>query len=154
MHSNGWTNASLILMVLVVGCGPKTPLGSKPKEVASEDAHAHGSGPHGGTIADWGGGKFHVEFTVDHGKKETTVYILGDDARTPDPVSAAKLLVSINDPQFQVDLEPKPLDGEVEGSSSRFIGTHVNLGKIQEFAGTISGEVDGKPFAGDFKEEP
>jgi hypothetical protein len=32
--------------------------------------HEHGAGPHGGTLADWGGGKYHVEFTVDHDAKE------------------------------------------------------------------------------------
>jgi hypothetical protein len=69
-------------------------------------------------------------------------------------VKAAKLLLSINDPSFQVDLLPQPLSGESEGSSSRFVGQHDNLGKVQEFAGTISGEADGTPDAGDFKEEP
>ena len=63
-------------------------------------------------------------------------------------------MLSINDPQFQLELLPKPLEGEDEGLSSCFSGTHENLGKVQEFAGTISGEVDGKPYAGDFKEEP
>ena len=94
------------------------------------------------------------EFTVDHGKKEATVYILGGDAKSPAPIKAEKLLLSINDPQFQVDLAAQPLKGEAAGSSSRFVGTHDNLGKVQEFAGTISGEADGKPYAGDFKEEP
>ena len=32
----------------------------------SQEGHAHGAGPHNGTLADWGGGKFQVEFTVDH----------------------------------------------------------------------------------------
>lgn len=30
----------------------------------------------------------------------------------------------------------------------------VKLGVVQEFAGTISGEVDGTPYVADFKEEP
>ncbi|MCO8123365.1 hypothetical protein NHH03_16565 [Stieleria sp. TO1_6] len=36
--------------------------------------HGHRAGPHDGTIADWGGGKYHVEFTVDHGKTQATAY--------------------------------------------------------------------------------
>jgi hypothetical protein len=147
---------SLLLVVLVLGCGPKAtpPANNKPAPAMSSDAHTHGSGPHGGTIADWGGGKYHIEFTVDHDKKEAAIYILGGDAKTPAPVKAEKLLVSINDPQFQVELLPIPLDGEAEGSSSRFVGTDDHLGVVQEFAGTISGEVDGKPYAGDFQEKP
>src|SRR5690242_5939430 len=45
----------------------------------------HGSGPHGGTVTEWGDGNYHVEFTVDHDKKEAVVYILGGDAKTPAP---------------------------------------------------------------------
>ena len=29
--------------------------------------------------------------------------------------------------------------------------THDNLGKVQEFAGTITGDVEGTPYTGDFK---
>jgi hypothetical protein len=34
------------------------------------------------------------------------------------------------------------------------VGTHDSLGVVQEFSGTISGEIDGTPYSGDFKEEP
>jgi hypothetical protein len=33
-------------------------------------------------------------------------------------------------------------------------GTHESLGIVREFAGTISGAVDGTPFAGEFAEQP
>ena len=46
-----------------------------------------------------------------------------------------------------------PMDGEPKGRSSRYVGTHDNLGKVQEFEGTLTGLVDGKPYSGDFKEE-
>jgi Txe/YoeB family toxin of Txe-Axe toxin-antitoxin module len=110
--------------------------------------------PNGGAIADWGGGKYHVEFTVDHDKKQATVYILDNDAKSPAPVKASELVLSVNDPVFEVELKPEPLEGETGGVSSRFVGQHDNLGTVREFAGTISGEVDGTPYAGDFKEEP
>ena len=32
------------------------------------------------------------------------------------------------------------------------MATHANFGTQQEFEGTVSGEVDGKPYLGDFKE--
>jgi len=139
----------------VAGCGTNssTEKNKSSADSKASDEHSHGSGPHGGTVADWGGGKFHVEFTVDHPNKEATIYVLGGDAKSAAPIKSAKLLLSINDPSFQVELTPQPLEGE-KGSSSRFVGRHDNLGKVQEFAGTISGEVEGTPFAGDFKEEP
>src|SRR5262249_21562676 len=108
----------------------------------------------GGVLFDLGGGTYHAEFTVDHPKQEATVYILGSDAKTAAPIKADKLLLSINEPPFQVDLKAVPLDGEPKGVSSRFISKHERLGKEQEFAGTVSGEIDGTPDAGDFKEEP
>lgn len=118
----------------------------------AEHGHAHGAGPHGGAVADWGGGKYHVEFTVDHDQKEATVYILSGDEKTPAPVKADKLLLTIKQPSFQVELMPAPQKGEIEGAS-RFVGTDEKLGVVQEFAGTISGEVEGTPYAGDFAEE-
>ncbi len=151
-----------------VGCGgdadPKqAPQLDAPKAAAKPDdhghshshghSHGHGAGPHDGTLADWGGGKFHVEFTVDHDKQEATVFVLGGDEKTATPIKASTILLSINDPKFQVELAAAPLEGEPEGSSSRFVGKHESLGKVQEFAGTISGEVEGTPYVGDFKEE-
>lgn len=155
----------LLTLTLSLGCGeaekpapaPSTPTAATSAKDDHGHKHAgHGAGPHDGTLADWGGGKYHVEFTVDHDKQEATVYILGDDEKTATPIKAAdgKILLTIKEPEFQVELSTSPLDGEAEGTSSRFVGKHENLGKVQEFAGTISGEVDGTPFTGDFKEEP
>ena len=144
-----------LLTLLLVGCGSKpaaTP-SKTPMAKSTETGHRHGAGPHGGTIAEWGGGKYHIEFTVDHEKKESAVYVLGDDAKTPAPIKAEKLLLTINAPSIQMDLAAQPLDGEKEGESSRFVGKHDSLGKVQKFAGSVTTEVDGTPYAGDFKEE-
>jgi hypothetical protein len=54
----------------------------------------------------------------------------------------------------ELDLAAMPLEGEAEGTSSRFVGTHDTIGIVKEFAGTISGEIEGTPYTGDFKEEP
>jgi len=141
------------------GCGPTPAPAPAPQNpsVSKDHGHdhpAHGTGPHGGTLTDWGGGAYHVEFTVDHDKQEAVVYILGSDEKSSVAVKASKVTLSINDPAFQLDLAAQPFEGEAEGLSSRFVGQHENLGKVQEFAGTISGEVDGTPYSGDFKEEP
>ena len=157
----------LFTLTLAVGCGggdqpapkPSTPTPAVSTPAKDDHGHkhaAHGEGPHEGVVADWGGGKFHVEFIVDHDKQEATVYVLGDDEKTAAPIKAAdgKILLTIKQPSFQVELTAMPLDGEAEGTASRFVGKHENLGKVQELAGSISGEVEGTPYAGDFKEEP
>jgi hypothetical protein len=141
--------------LLIAGCGsqpPATAPPAAPSAEASHDDHDHGAGPHGGTIAERGGGAYHIEFTVDHDKQESAVYVLGGDAKTPAPIKAEKLLLTINEPAFQVDLLAQPLEGEADGASSRFVGQHESLGKVQEFAGSVTAEIEGTPYAGDFKE--
>lgn len=152
-----------LVLGVTSGCGssnptPKPnvkPAPSPSKPSPDKPVHAaHGAGPHGGTLTDWGGGKYHVEFTVDHDKKETVVYVLGADEKTPVPIKAEKITVSIDDPASEIEAKAQPLEGETDGASSRFVGTHETLGIVKEYAGTISGEIDGTPYSGDFKEEP
>jgi hypothetical protein len=143
--------------IVVAGCetkAPPVPVVAPPTVQPAEPHGAHGAGPHGGTLADWGGGKYHVEFTVDHDKKQTVIYVLGNDEKTATPIKAGKIMVSIIDPASEIEAIAQPQDGETDGMSSRFVGTHDNLGKVQEYAGTISGEIDGTPYTGDFKELP
>lgn len=164
--------ATLVLAAsfAIAGCEKAPPTTVPAPSVTAKDDHGHahgpngehapheghGAGPHEGTLADWGGGKYHVEFTVDHDKKESAVYVLGGDEKTPAPVktSDGSLLLTITEPAFQVTLKAAPLDGEADGASSRYVGQHDSLGIVREFSGSISGEVDGTPYAGDFKEEP
>jgi hypothetical protein len=134
---------------------PSTPVDSGHAEHNHADGHHdHGAGPHDGTLSDWGGGKYHVEFTVDHDKKESIVYVLDGDENSSFPIQVDMLLLSIEDPEFQVELKAKPLEGEPKGRSSRFVGTHDSLGIVKEFQGTISGKVDGTPYFGKFQEKP
>ncbi len=158
--------AALLSISLMVGCGDKAAVQpssqrsetsssteAKPSDSHKVEGHAHGAGPHGGTIADWGGGKYHVEFIVDHDKKEATAYVFGNDEKTPEPITAESILLTIKEPQLQVDLLPVPLDGESDGKSSRFIGTHDGLATVMEYEGTMSAAVDGTPYAGNFMQE-
>jgi len=119
----------------------------------STEGHAYGVGPHEGTVADWGGGEYHVEFTVDHEKQQATVYIFGSDEKTPAPIDATTIELSIKAPDMQVTLQASPQESDPAGKASRFIGTHEKLGVVQEYAGTMTGVVDGTPYSGDFKEE-
>jgi hypothetical protein len=105
-------------------------------------------------LTDWGGGAYHVEFAVDHESKEAAVYILASDEKSPAPIRADKIQLWISDPMTEMELLANPLEGEAEGTSSRFVGTHETIGIVREFSGTISGVVDGTPYTGDFKEEP
>lgn len=149
-----WITSVLAVCTLTMfGCGEKTtPAPTTTAPTASTGGHSHGEGPHGGAVADWGGGAYHVEFTVDHDMKEATVYVLGSDGKTSKPIKAEKITLSIDDPAFQVDLAAKPQDGEPAGLSSRFVGQHENLGIVREFAGSITGELDGTPYAAEFAE--
>ena len=160
--------AILASAIYAVGCSQAPAPARAPAKAAAAKAsahghshahdhhHDHGSGPHDGTLADWGGGKYHVEFTVDHDKKEAVIYVLGRDEKTAAPVKTAdrKLLLTIREPAFQVELAARPLAGEGDGTSSCYGGSHESLGIVREFAGTISGAVDGTPFAGEFAEQP
>jgi len=165
--SGGILAIGLALLVSGAGCNkaepePKKPIPAKPLTTAEDSrksepagAHAHGTGPHDGTLADWGGGKYHVEFTVDHPAKRATVYILGSDEKSAAPIAAdAALTLAISDPEIEVELKADPQDGDPEGKSSRFVGEHEKLATVREFSGTISGAVEGTPYAGDFKELP
>ncbi len=154
-------------LLFVIGCNRpgsstvKTDKAAKgAKEVAKGDPHEHGAGPHGGAVGDWGGGKYHIEFTVDHDKQEATVYILDSDEKTPTPIKAkdGQLSLSIkglkNNDEYGVTLKADPQKTDPEGKSSRFVGKDARLGVEQEYSGTVTGEVNGTPYTGDFKEEP
>jgi hypothetical protein len=160
-------NLCVVCLVGFVGCkqeAASTPTTPSPA-TADDGGHmhadgtehashgAHGAGPHDGTVADWGGGKYHVEFTVDHDKQEGTIYILGSDEQSPVPIDAESIDLSISDPVMQVTLSAAPQDSDPAGKASRFVGNHEKLGVVQEYAGTIAGVIDGTPYSGDFTEE-
>ncbi|PAY16875.1 hypothetical protein CKO51_24360 [Rhodopirellula sp. SM50] len=151
-----------------VGCKQETASTTSTPSVETDDhehgegergqdhtvaGHGHGAGPHGGTIADWGGGKYHVEFTVDHDKTQATAYVLGGDEKTPAPIDADSIELNIVDPELTVTLNPSPEESDPDGKASRFIGTHEKLGVVQEYEGSMTGVIDGTPYTGDFKEE-
>lgn len=159
---------SLLVCCGLVGCKPSSTVEKSTATTAdnhghdhphshgdrdhSVQGHSHGEGPHGGTIADWGGGKYHVEFTVDHDQKQSTIYILGTDEKTAVAIASETVELSIKDPQIQIVLTPSPQDGDPQGKASRFVGSHESLGIVREFAGTMTAVIDGTPYSGDFNE--
>ena len=119
----------------------------------SEEGHSHAPGPHGGAFVDWGGGKFHVEFLVDHENQEAATYVYGSDEKTPSPINATEISLTIKEPSLTIALKPVPQNGDPDGSASCFVGKHEILAKAQEYEGSLSGVVDGTPFSGKFKED-
>ncbi|MBX9681449.1 MAG: hypothetical protein K2X38_22060 [Gemmataceae bacterium] len=124
------------------------------KDGAKKDAHVE-KGPHGGSLAEWGEEKYHAEFTVDHGKKTATVYILDGEAKKATPIAAESITLSLSNvkPPVQVTLKAAPQADDPKGQASRFTGTHDQLAKEMEFEGEISGKVGDTPYAGKFKEK-
>lgn len=154
--------ALLLAALAVTGCSKnddKKPAGEQAPAAGESGAsaeHSHGSGPNGGVVFDLG--SHHAEFTVDHGKKQVTVLVLGDDEKTPTPVAATELVVAIKDtktkdgtavPAMTITLMP---EGAMDGKASKFVGTDEGIGNVADFEGTVSGEIDGKPAQGEFKE--
>jgi hypothetical protein len=148
----------VVLAVLAAGCSNSAGRGKGDGAAASKGKKAAGDihpskGPHGGALAEWGEEEYHVEFTVDHGQQQATVYVLDGTAKKAKPIPAKQLTLALKQPVVTVTLEASPQEGDPAGSASRFVGKEAALAQEQEFAGTISGEVRGKPYAGDFAEK-
>ncbi len=159
---------SVALISFTVGCDTgATPAGNSGGDQthSDDDGHDHGAddghdhegehaheGPHDGTVVEWGEHEFHVEFIVDHEQKQATAYILGEDVKTPMPINTTEITVSIKEPAIQIVLKANPMDGETEGKSSRFVGSHDGLATVKDYEGAISGAIDGTPYSANFKE--
>lgn len=159
---NWITVCVLFVGVATSGCtksGDKKPAAEESKGNASATAsgeHVHGAGPNGGVVFDLGGN--HAEFTVDHGKHQCQILVLGADEKTPTPVAATEfVLVTLETKTAEGKVVPpmtvamKPTDAK-DGKAMTFVGTDPGLGNVAEFAGTVSGEIDSKPAMGEFKE--
>src|SRR6187399_1073443 len=124
----GWMPATLAILV---GCGEaskpvsttsapsKTSASSAGKPVAKADKHDHPEeGPHGGALATWGDEEYHLEFMVDHDKKESTVYVYDQKVKNPKPIAAKEITVSLKQkPQVGLTLAAKPQEGDPQGKS-------------------------------------
>lgn len=152
----------LVASVVTLGCsdqGGNTPA-AKDKgaanSAAKKDDHAHGHGPNGGVVFDLG--KYHAEFTVDHGKKKCMILVLGDDEKTPTPVATKELTLNTKETKTKEGKSVAPMTikmlskDETGGKASDFVGNDPGLGNVADFEGTVLGEIDGKPSQGTFKE--
>ncbi len=115
-----------------------------------DGGHTHGVGPHGGAVADWGGGKFHIELIVDRESKTASVYVLGDNMSDVISVNCKSVTLAVNSPVFSFELNASPHEFDIEGRSSCFVGTHDELQAIEQFAASVSGLVGDTPYSGNF----
>jgi hypothetical protein len=153
----------LLAALAMTGCGTQ-PEATKSgdNKGGKEDPHSHGPGPNGGVVFDLG--KYHAEFTVDHPAKECTVlFVTGDtkDAK-PLPVAAMEFTLNIKETKVKegadqgkvvapMTITLKPVDAK-DGKAAKFVGTDPGIGNVADFAGTVIGEIDGKPSQGTFEE--
>jgi len=151
----------MVAAMTTTGCDKKADPSKADEKKGSKGAeHApHGKGPNGGVVFDLG--KYHAELDIKHDKKEMYILILGNDEKTPVAVAVAakELTVTTKDTKGKkgevvkaMTIKLRPVD-EKDGKATRFIGTDDGLGIEAEHSGAITGEIDGKPSSGEFKEE-
>ncbi|MFO0877465.1 MAG: hypothetical protein U0840_08830 [Gemmataceae bacterium] len=170
MHYLKFLSLGLLAAALALGCSNQPTGGTKDaakKDAAKKDGvriddnkedseHAHGKGPNGGVVFDLG--RFHAEFTVDHDKKQCAILILGSDEKSAKAVAAKELTVTTKETSTKEGKKVAPLtikltpQDEKDGKASKFVGTDPGLGNVADFAGTVLGEINGKPSQGAFKE--
>lgn len=136
------------------GGGDKPPPKPTVEHEKEKGEHDHGAGPHGGTVIELGSGKYHGEFTADHGKKEVTVYLLKEDVKTPARFKTDKIHLVVTNTTPKIELDLLPTDAGPDGKASTFRGTHEGFGTEMEYKGSVQFVADGKPYAEDFAEEP
>jgi hypothetical protein len=147
--------SSVCVVVLLLAGGCTKPAEEKPAETAAQpapkaDSHSHGNGPNGGVVFDLG--SHHAEFTVDHPKQEATILFFEA------PVAATELVLNIQETQTAEGTKVAPMTvtlsatDAADGKASKFVGKDPGIGNVADFAGTVSGEIDGKPASGEFKE--
>lgn len=141
--------AAFLILIAMAGCSPRSEIAGVPSSAAKTPQHVHGTGPNGGMTFDFG--NYHGEFVIDQGKREVAVFILAEDEKTPQPVSAAKLDLTVKSPSIAIELKPMPTVTDPPGKSSRFVGTHDDLAKNKELDVTVTAKLDNKPSVGQFK---
>ncbi len=158
---------TLLILAAAIATGCSTKDSAKPV-AAKGDAHdhdhghshdhdhVHGAGPNGGVVFDLGA--HHAEVTFDHTKPECVVVILADDEKTPKAITATELLMVTKEAKTadgktvpSMAISMKPVDA-AEGKATKYVGTDPGLANVADFSGTVTGEIEGKPSNGDFKE--
>jgi hypothetical protein len=108
------------LGVSVAGCGGDE---AAKKDAGGGDAHDHPSeGPHDGVLVELGDDEYHAEVCHDDATHKVTVYLLDSKAKNAVAVAEKDIMVNllVDGKPAQFVLPAAPLDGEMDGKSSRF----------------------------------
>jgi hypothetical protein len=120
-------------LALFTGCSGQEEtrtFDEKDSQASAEAEHDHGHdhdhdahGPNGGHLLEVGEEQYHVEVVFDNDKRTLTAFILGPDAKTAYPIAGESIDfdMEIGDKEHEIPLAAKPLEGEKDGKSSRFV---------------------------------
>jgi len=138
-----------LVLALVAACGGDKPAAPKDEHEGhdhppgEEHAHEHGEAPHGGEILDLGGGAAHLEIIHDHDGGNMTVYVLGEDMKTP--VAVEKPAVNIMTAGGPATVELTPVEPGADGKASAWKGSHEGL-KADPWDGRIRVKIGDKNY--------
>lgn len=158
---NPWKYAFVVLAALVlVGCtgGEDEAREFSEGDIKPADEHHHGEGDHGGEIVEIGEEEFHAEVVFDEDNDKFVVYFLDGSMEKAVPVEAAELTVevTVDGETTSHTLAAAPLEGEEEGTASRFeltdAGEFIETFHDNEGAkGTFKVTLGGKEFPVEFE---
>jgi hypothetical protein len=115
-------------------------------------------GPHKGAVVEWGEEEYHLEVVTVPKAGTVTVYVYGNDddlkAGKTKPIAVKNLVMTVKAAKaVTLKLDASPQKGDPEGTASAFTGKHAVFATDAKLAGTVSGKVGSKPYAGDFKQK-
>jgi hypothetical protein len=110
------TLSAAAMLFLTGGCESKK---TDPKPVATPEHHHHG--PNEGEVIELvGDGDYHAELLQDVDHKTVTVFLLGQDVKTPVTTAADKLVIRITHQGTPTEFVLAPKEGETAGNVSKF----------------------------------
>lgn len=147
----------LLSVACLVGCGAQsnTPAAAE----AGHEEHVHPTeGPHGGSIVELGTEERHAELVHDQQSGEVTVYFLDSSAKLASPIDATQVTINLRHDgrAEQFTLAAAPVEGEVEGMSSRFVSTDKELAEDldhSEAHGQLVAVIGGKQYRGNIEHD-
>lgn len=160
--------SAVVAACLFVGCPSSDTDDAKPYGEAPVNTDTHGhdhdhghEGPHGGHVIELTDDhSVHLEVTFNKADRSITLYVLGEDLKTPIPVKVDEIEFELDGEdgsETGLELTAQPLDGEAEGTSSVFVvaGDKVPaaIDDIEKLHGHVHITVDGKELLGELEHD-
>jgi len=117
------------------------------------EVHEHASGPNGGHLIELGEEEYHAEVVMDEAAHTLTVYLLGSDAKTAQPIadSAVTLNLDVAGATTEFTLSAASSEGDPEGQASRFQlseGLPETIHDAEDLHGSVSVSINGQAYTG------